>query len=255
MPLSKEELEKQLETQKKARQERELRLADIHLRDAANGEEVDDNYNIVDGKPVCIGEKTKLFEIDGIEYFEVMEPGCFDEADLSDVVFNVNHGDGNHAVARTRNKTLELEVKEDGVYYNLECIEQNKYHRLKRNIAISKIIHDKEIEKIQGYLLNCKCDTYDLTQDNCCHFAIGFFNAVIDELNLTMYTAPVMLFNHLLVAKLPKGFKKYRRIKLPKDMLSRRFKFDTGVINEDILNDLCDNQDSDNHILELGDEK
>ncbi|MCQ2977882.1 MAG: hypothetical protein MJ232_07705 [archaeon] len=145
--------------------------------------------------------------------------------------------------------------KEDGVYYNLECIEQNKYHRLKRNIAISKIIHDKEIEKIQGYLLNCKCDTYDLTQDNCCHFAIGFFNAVIDELNLTMYTAPVMLFNHLLVAKLPKGFKRYKRIKLPKDMLSRRFKFDTGVINEDILNDLCDNRDSDNHILELGDEK
>lgn len=160
MPLSKEELEKQLETQKKARQERELRLADIHLRDAANGEEVDDNYNIVDGKPVCIGEKTKLFEIDGIEYFEVMEPGCFDEADLSDVVFNVNHGDGNHAVARTRNKTLELEVKEDGVYCKAKLDKQNP-----RCVQVYTDIRSGLLDKM-SFAFTIKEESYD-NQERC----------------------------------------------------------------------------------------
>lgn len=144
--------------------------------------------------------------------------------------------------------------KYNGVYYNLECIEQNRFHRLRRNIAISKIIHDDEIKKIQPYLLNARVDTYDLTQDNCCHFAIGFWNAVIDEIKFEVYTAPIMLFNHLIAVKAPKGFKKYKKVKMPKDMLSRRLKIDTEVVNEDVLNNLCDNQDSDSHILELGDE-
>lgn len=120
-PISKEGLNEQL----KQRQERFIKLAEIHLREAQEGEDVDDKYYIVEGKPVVINEKTELFEFEGVKYFEIMEPGCFDGADLSDVVFNVNHGDGNHAVARTRNKTLELEVRDDGVYCKVKLDKAN----------------------------------------------------------------------------------------------------------------------------------
>lgn len=144
--------------------------------------------------------------------------------------------------------------KEDGVYYNVECIEQNKYFRLRRNIGISTTIYDKDIEKIQMYLLtNTDNDSYDLALDNCCHFSTGLWNSFSD-FKVREDLAPVVLFNQLLLHKMPRGIKRHRRIKLPKDMLSRRFKVDTMVVNEDILNDLCDNQDSDKHILRLDEE-
>lgn len=143
---------------------------------------------------------------------------------------------------------------ENGVYYNLECIEQNKYFRLRRNIGITKIIYDEEINKIQMYLLNnADLDSYDLALDNCCHFSTGLWNSTCD-FKVRTDLAPAILFNQILITKLPKGYKKHRRIKLPKDMLHRRFKIDSNIVNEDILNDLCDNQDSSNHIIDISNE-
>lgn len=102
----------------KARQEREVRFGTLDaVTREGEGESSDDQYFHVRGKAVVIGEKTKLYtDSDGNDVFEIMEPGCFDHADISDVVFNVNHGDGSYGVARTRNGTLKLDIKADGVY-------------------------------------------------------------------------------------------------------------------------------------------
>ena len=54
-----------------------------------------------------------MFESDGIKYYEVIDRHAFDECDLSDVIFNYNHG--GKVVARLRNKTLELTITERGL--------------------------------------------------------------------------------------------------------------------------------------------
>jgi len=68
----------------------------------------------VEGKAVSFNSPTVLFEYDGIEYKEQIDDRAFDEANMSDVIFNYNHS--GKVMARTRNNTLQLEKKDDGLY-------------------------------------------------------------------------------------------------------------------------------------------
>lgn len=61
-----------------------------------------------DGNPATV-----LWECDGVEYKEIIDRHAFDECDMSDVIFNYNHG--GKVVARLRNKTLALNIDERGV--------------------------------------------------------------------------------------------------------------------------------------------
>lgn len=49
----------------------------------------------------------------GIEYTEEIDAHAFDECDMSDVIMNVNHE--GQAIARTRNKTLILDLNKEGL--------------------------------------------------------------------------------------------------------------------------------------------
>lgn len=71
---------------------------------------------IVEGKAITYDEKTKLFSMDGDDYFEIIERGALKETDVSDVFLKYNHSDNFMVLARTRNKTLSIEDREDGVY-------------------------------------------------------------------------------------------------------------------------------------------
>ena len=53
---------------------------------------------------------------------EVIDRHALDGADMSDVVLRYNHNDTNYTLARTRNKSLVLEVKEDGLYFSADLI-------------------------------------------------------------------------------------------------------------------------------------
>lgn len=57
---------------------------------------------------------TVLFEMLGTEFKETIERGAFDECKMEDVIFNYNHG--GKVIARTRNKTLQLTVDENGLF-------------------------------------------------------------------------------------------------------------------------------------------
>ena len=54
-----------------------------------------------------------LFSFDGVDYYERIEPTAFDDADLSDVVFRVDH-EGS-VYARTSAGTVDLWVDEHGL--------------------------------------------------------------------------------------------------------------------------------------------
>lgn len=56
------------------------------------------------GTAVVFDTPTVLFEYDGVKYSEVIDRNAFDECDMSDVIFNYNHG--GKVVARLRNKRL-----------------------------------------------------------------------------------------------------------------------------------------------------
>ena len=58
-------------------------------------------------------EPYKLLSIDGVDYFERIEPTAFDNADLSDVVFRVDHE--GRVYARTSAGTVNLWTDEHGL--------------------------------------------------------------------------------------------------------------------------------------------
>lgn len=75
-------------------------------------DEENDAYR-VRGTAVVFNTPTCLYEFDGVKYYEVIDRHAFDGCDMSDVIFNYNHG--GKVVARLRNKTLSLAITERGL--------------------------------------------------------------------------------------------------------------------------------------------
>ena len=67
----------------------------------------------VRGTAVVFDTPTCLYEIDGVKYFEIIDRHAFDECDMTDVIFNYNHG--GKVVARLRNQTLRLSIGDNGL--------------------------------------------------------------------------------------------------------------------------------------------
>lgn len=68
----------------------------------------------VEGYAVRFNSPTVLFEIDGIEYKEQIASDAFTDCKMDDVIFNYNHS--GRVMARTRNKTLQLTVDDEGLF-------------------------------------------------------------------------------------------------------------------------------------------
>lgn len=71
---------------------------------------------IIEGKAVTFDEPTVLFTWDEVEYKEIIAKGAFDETDMSKAFLKYNHSDNIMAMARTKNGTLQIDVRDDGVY-------------------------------------------------------------------------------------------------------------------------------------------
>ena len=67
----------------------------------------------VRGRAVVFDTPTLLAEFDGIKYYEIIDRNAFAACDMSDVIFNYNHG--GKVVARLRNKTLKLNITNEGL--------------------------------------------------------------------------------------------------------------------------------------------
>ena len=89
---------------------REIRMAEIRAL-----EPTDQNEMIVEGRAIVYDSPTVMYEIDGIKYYEVIQRGALEGADLRDVPFKYNHSDSVMVMARTRNKTLELIPDDKGL--------------------------------------------------------------------------------------------------------------------------------------------
>lgn len=56
----------------------------------------------------------KLLEIDGVDYFEQIEPSAFDDADMDDVVYRIDHE--GKVYARSSAGTIRLDIDEHGLH-------------------------------------------------------------------------------------------------------------------------------------------
>jgi hypothetical protein len=99
-------------------------------RSAAIGatEQPEENQLLVSGYAAVIEQPTVICEIDGVQYFEIIDKDAFIGCDMSDVPFKYNHSDDFLVLARTRNKTLSLTVDNKGLFIsaNLAPVQAGK---------------------------------------------------------------------------------------------------------------------------------
>lgn len=91
------------------------------------GEEGEPDGLTVKGVPIVFDSETVLFSMDGIDYCEVVDRHALDDCDMSDVIFNMNHG--GRVYARTRNNSLRLSVEDDGLHMEADLWPDDDGHR------------------------------------------------------------------------------------------------------------------------------
>lgn len=108
----------------KKKNDKEIRLANIsdfniELRKDEND---DTNKMIIEGYAAVFDSET-LIGSEEWGFYERIEKGAFDGANMKDVPLKYNHSDAVPILARTRNKSLELKVDEKGLFIHAELLD------------------------------------------------------------------------------------------------------------------------------------
>lgn len=91
---------------------REFRaFCSFELKEKRNDDGESQDY--VHGVPVVFNTPTCLYEYEGVKFYEQIDRHAFDNCDMSDVIFNYNHG--GRVAARIRNNTLKLSINDVGM--------------------------------------------------------------------------------------------------------------------------------------------
>jgi len=127
--------------------DRTYRHFGFELREQAEGGDM-----IVVGQPVIFGVETVLWEYDGIQYKEVIDSRALDEAKMDDVVLNIDH-EGKPA-AKTKNGTLKLFLRHDGLYMEADLSKNTTGRELYEDIRNG--FYDK-----MSFAFKVREDSYD----------------------------------------------------------------------------------------------
>ena len=100
---------------------REFQNFEIRAKEDENSQDL-----IIEGVACVFDTETVLFEYNDIQYKEKVDRDAFKNADITDVIFNYNHS--GRVYARTRNDSLHLEVKEDGLHVTVRLNPNDEGH-------------------------------------------------------------------------------------------------------------------------------
>ncbi len=130
-----------------------------------------------DGKMEIKGYAAVFNSPETYSYTEVISERAFDEADMSDVVLRYNHNDSFMVLARTRNKSLKLNVDEKGLFIDATLQDDITDHKNIFNAIKSGLI-DK-----QSFAFVVDEDEYDYDTDTRTITKIGkvFDVSVVDQ--------------------------------------------------------------------------
>lgn len=95
--------------------DREYRSMMLAVEERAEG---DDERMIVSGFATTYNEPYLLYSDDDLEIWEQVDARAFDDCDMSDVIMQYNHE--GRVFARTKNKTLELDSRDEGLFIRAE---------------------------------------------------------------------------------------------------------------------------------------
>jgi HK97 family phage prohead protease len=172
------------------RKDRQFRA--VHQWEVRQAEESDGLY--VEGYALTFDQPTVIAEIDGMEFKEMIDRRSLVNANLSDVIFNYNHA--GKVMARTRNKTLELSVDEQGLYIRarLDGTEEGRklydeirggyIDRMSFSFTVGEERYDREnrMRVIEGIKRIYDVSAVDIpAYDTTSITARSFFEAVADE--------------------------------------------------------------------------
>ena len=110
------------------------------------------------GYATIFNAATCLYSSDGVDYWEVVDAGAFDNADISNVVLRYNHSDDFQILARTSNDTLRLSVDERGLHIEADIAETSQgkdiYKLIKRKdisgMSYAYVVDKSYIEKVSN---------------------------------------------------------------------------------------------------------
>lgn len=127
---------------------KEIRKLDMQFRAVDNPDEMKiEGYAVVFNSP------------ETYSYTEVIDEHALDETDMSDVVLRYNHNDSFMVLARTRNKSLQLNVDEKGLMIDAKLQDDITDHKNIYNAIKSGLI-DK-----QSFAFSVDEDEYDYDTD------------------------------------------------------------------------------------------
>ncbi len=82
------------------------------------------------GTPIVFDTPTVICVIDGVEYKEIISRGALDGCDMSDFIFNRNHGENDSTVyARTRNNSLEYQITDSDLSVVAHLDSEDERHK------------------------------------------------------------------------------------------------------------------------------
>lgn len=114
--------------------EKEMQFRDFRLTKIETRKNEEEKQELVlEGIACTFDQETVLYKGKYYECREKIASGAFDNCDMTDVIFNYNHC--GRVYARTRNKSLELSVKDDGLHMKAILMpEDNGHSELYRDI-------------------------------------------------------------------------------------------------------------------------
>lgn len=128
----------------------EKRIKEVRLKEIRALEEPE--KMTVEGYAIVFNEPTDL------GYTEIIESGALDNCDMSDVCMKYNHEDTTLIMARTRNKSLQLEVDNHGLKVYAELIDTQSNRDIYKSIqaglldkmSFAFIVSDANWDTIDG---------------------------------------------------------------------------------------------------------
>ncbi|MEN6460814.1 MAG: HK97 family phage prohead protease [Syntrophomonas sp.] len=115
---------------------------------------------ILEGVAIVYNQPTILFSEDGIDYKEQISSRALDGVDLSDVPLRYNHDQGFTILARTRNQSLKLDNRPDGLHFTAALNPEVQSHK-----DVYKLVRSGLVNKMSfGFIVGPDGDDYDRLQ-------------------------------------------------------------------------------------------
>lgn len=119
------------------RNDKEIRLANIADFSIEHRKDEDGGKMIIEGYAAVYDDET-LIGSEDFGFFERIEKGAFEGANMKDVPLKYNHSDAVPILARTRNKSLELKTDDKGLFIRAELLDTqdniDMYKRIKAGL-------------------------------------------------------------------------------------------------------------------------